>query len=183
MPVMWLVDEREGEAGPTSLRKSWVRLRRSNVAEGKRGRANFQTVGAERELLKFCIFLSFAIRTLDGKDGDERRSIDSGCMVAPRAYAHALDVSQSLAKDSPTLPEFFLRWLDTDCDELRSADVIRDMGFEQMTPVQASCIPLFIGHKDVVVEVSFQYSSPPPQRGVDHYVLRQGWHTDDVDRC
>lgn len=34
-----------------------------------------------------------------------------------------------------------------------SADVIRDMGFEQMTPVQASTIPLFMGHKDVVVEV------------------------------
>ncbi|GAA5946959.1 hypothetical protein JCM3765_002092 [Sporobolomyces pararoseus] len=30
--------------------------------------------------------------------------------------------------------------------------VIRDMGFEQMTPVQASTIPLFMQHKDVVVE-------------------------------
>lgn len=27
------------------------------------------------------------------------------------------------------------------------------MGFEQMTPVQASTIPLFTGNKDVVVEV------------------------------
>lgn len=35
-----------------------------------------------------------------------------------------------------------------------SSDVIRDMGFEQMTPVQASTIPLFMQHKDVVVEVS-----------------------------
>ncbi|KAG8528351.1 ATP-dependent rRNA helicase spb4 [Bacidia gigantensis] len=26
------------------------------------------------------------------------------------------------------------------------------MGFDRMTPVQASCIPLFVGHKDVVVE-------------------------------
>ncbi|KAM0754824.1 DEAD-domain-containing protein [Meredithblackwellia eburnea MCA 4105] len=32
------------------------------------------------------------------------------------------------------------------------ADVIRDLGFEQMTPVQASTIPLFMQHKDVVVE-------------------------------
>lgn len=34
-----------------------------------------------------------------------------------------------------------------------SADVVRDMGFEQMTPVQATTIPLFMQHKDVVVEV------------------------------
>lgn len=34
-----------------------------------------------------------------------------------------------------------------------SADVIRDMGFEQMTPVQAATIPLFMQHKDTVVEV------------------------------
>lgn len=33
-------------------------------------------------------------------------------------------------------------------------DAVRDMGFEQMTPVQASTIPLFMQHKDVVVEVS-----------------------------
>ena len=26
------------------------------------------------------------------------------------------------------------------------------LGFDRMTPVQASCIPLFMGHKDVVVE-------------------------------
>ncbi|GAA5905258.1 ATP-dependent RNA helicase SPB4 [Sporobolomyces salmoneus] len=32
------------------------------------------------------------------------------------------------------------------------SDVIRDIGFEQMTPVQASTIPLFMQHKDVVVE-------------------------------
>ncbi|BGP30662.1 ATP-dependent rRNA helicase spb4 [Rhodotorula toruloides] len=32
------------------------------------------------------------------------------------------------------------------------ADVVRDMGFEQMYPVQASTIPLFMQHKDVVVE-------------------------------
>ncbi|GAA6031681.1 hypothetical protein JCM8097_001931 [Rhodosporidiobolus ruineniae] len=32
------------------------------------------------------------------------------------------------------------------------ANVVRDLGFEQMTPVQASTIPLFMQHKDVVVE-------------------------------
>src|SRR6266540_3760194 len=33
-----------------------------------------------------------------------------------------------------------------------SLDVIYSMGFTQMTPVQASTIPLFMKHKDVVVE-------------------------------
>jgi superfamily II DNA/RNA helicase len=32
-------------------------------------------------------------------------------------------------------------------------DAITAMGFSKMTPVQASTIPLFIGNKDVVVEV------------------------------
>lgn len=32
-------------------------------------------------------------------------------------------------------------------------DAIASMGFGRMTPVQASTIPLFIGNKDVVVEV------------------------------
>ena len=32
-------------------------------------------------------------------------------------------------------------------------DAISSMGFQRMTPVQASTIPLFMGHKDVVVEV------------------------------
>lgn len=31
-------------------------------------------------------------------------------------------------------------------------DVIQSMGYTQMTPVQASTIPLFMKHKDVVVE-------------------------------
>jgi ATP-dependent RNA helicase DDX55/SPB4 len=31
-------------------------------------------------------------------------------------------------------------------------DAIASMGFEKMTPVQASTIPLFLGNKDVVVE-------------------------------
>lgn len=32
-------------------------------------------------------------------------------------------------------------------------DAISSMGFARMTPVQASTIPLFMGNKDVVVEV------------------------------
>ena len=31
-------------------------------------------------------------------------------------------------------------------------DAVASMGFTRMTPVQASTIPLFMGHKDVVVE-------------------------------
>lgn len=31
-------------------------------------------------------------------------------------------------------------------------DAVSTMGFARMTPVQASAIPLFVGHKDVVVE-------------------------------
>lgn len=31
-------------------------------------------------------------------------------------------------------------------------DAVSTMGFSRMTPVQASTIPLFMGHKDVVVE-------------------------------
>ena len=32
-------------------------------------------------------------------------------------------------------------------------DAVASMGFSRMTPVQASTIPLFMAHKDVVVEV------------------------------
>jgi ATP-dependent RNA helicase DDX55/SPB4 len=32
-------------------------------------------------------------------------------------------------------------------------DAVSSMGFGKMTPVQANCIPLFLGNKDVVVEV------------------------------
>ena len=32
-------------------------------------------------------------------------------------------------------------------------DAVSSMGFKWMTPVQASTIPLFMAHKDVVVEV------------------------------
>lgn len=36
-------------------------------------------------------------------------------------------------------------------------DAINAMGFARMTPVQASTIPLFMGNKDVVVEVRVCY--------------------------
>lgn len=36
-------------------------------------------------------------------------------------------------------------------------DAVASMGLKRPTPVQASTIPLFIGNKDVVVEVSFYY--------------------------
>jgi ATP-dependent RNA helicase DDX55/SPB4 len=34
-------------------------------------------------------------------------------------------------------------------------NAVLGMGFERMTPVQASTIPLFMSHKDCVVEVYF----------------------------
>lgn len=37
-------------------------------------------------------------------------------------------------------------------------DAVIAMGFDRMTPVQASTIPIFMGCKDVVVEVVYQYS-------------------------
>lgn len=39
-------------------------------------------------------------------------------------------------------------------------DAISSMGFARMTPVQASTIPLFMGNKDVVVEVLTTKYSP-----------------------
>ena len=35
-------------------------------------------------------------------------------------------------------------------------DIVQALGFTQMTPVQASTIPLFMKHKDVIVEVSLE---------------------------
>jgi ATP-dependent RNA helicase DDX55/SPB4 len=36
-------------------------------------------------------------------------------------------------------------------------DAIKTIGFARMTPVQASTIPLFMGNKDVVVEVRISF--------------------------
>ena len=38
-------------------------------------------------------------------------------------------------------------------------DAVSSMGFKRMTPVQASTIPLFMAHKDVVVEVRAEFFS------------------------
>lgn len=61
--------------------------------------------------------------------------------MAPAAAKDALAAS-SRAWDAltPALSEWIL-------------DAVSSMGFSRMTPVQASTIPLFMAHKDVVVEV------------------------------
>lgn len=65
-------------------------------------------------------------------------------MVQLEARADSLGASRNLSPLSVSEAHLFPS----------SQAVIRDMGFEQMTPVQASTIPLFMQHKDVVVEVS-----------------------------
>lgn len=40
-------------------------------------------------------------------------------------------------------------------------DATSSMGFQKMTPVQANCIPLFLGNKDVVVEVRALFCDSP----------------------
>lgn len=52
-----------------------------------------------------------------------------------------MDVSEA----GEALQHFSLTWA---C----RAEAIAQQGFQQMTPVQASTIPLFLQHKDVVVE-------------------------------
>lgn len=62
--------------------------------------------------------------------------------VKPNGAVKAVDKSTARAWEAltPGLSEWIL-------------DAISSMGFTRMTPVQASAIPLFMGHKDVVVEV------------------------------
>jgi hypothetical protein len=62
-------------------------------------------------------------------------------LVLPEPPSHALDVGSYLLMRSFSIYIVF------------SLDVIRSLGHTQMTPVQASTIPLFMKHKDVVVEV------------------------------
>lgn len=47
------------------------------------------------------------------------------------------------------MPKNFKLTAESKC---RSLDVVDSLGYVQMTPVQASTIPLFMKHKDVVVE-------------------------------
>lgn len=62
-------------------------------------------------------------------------------MVIASHITYSLDVSN-----------FFLRSNLPQSHTLVSLDVIQSLGHTQMTPVQASTIPLFMKHKDVVVE-------------------------------
>ncbi|EMD38355.1 hypothetical protein CERSUDRAFT_104945 [Gelatoporia subvermispora B] len=54
-----------------------------------------------------------------------------------------MPISSGYAGQWSSLPVSLTPWI---------LEVIQSMGFEQMTPVQASTIPLFMRHKDVVVE-------------------------------
>lgn len=63
-------------------------------------------------------------------------------MGVPSHLTHTLDVSPKL---------FCFKEARIECQNT-SLDVIQSMGHTQMTPVQASTIPLFMKHKDVVVE-------------------------------
>lgn len=70
-------------------------------------------------------------------------------------------MSNAFAGSWTTLPEsltpwmyvwLVLPWSEGGLNKTCSLDVIESMGHTQMTPVQASTIPLFMKHKDVVVE-------------------------------
>lgn len=58
--------------------------------------------------------------------------------VKQGAKAQAPGASRAWEALTPGLSEWIL-------------DAVSSMGFVRMTPVQASAIPLFMGHKDVVV--------------------------------
>lgn len=61
--------------------------------------------------------------------------------TAPKTAPKTVDKSTARAWEALTPP--LSEWV---------LDAINSMGFQRMTPVQASTIPLFMGHKDVVVE-------------------------------
>jgi superfamily II DNA/RNA helicase len=63
------------------------------------------------------------------------------CMVYAPDFSHTMDVTEPIHGTQTSRLSFFCR-----------LDVIQSMGHTQMTPVQASTIPLFMQHKDVVVE-------------------------------
>src|SRR5690242_3100556 len=44
-------------------------------------------------------------------------------------------------------------------------EVIKELGFQRMTPVQASAIPLFLSNKDVAVEVLAPLTDPQAATG------------------
>lgn len=61
--------------------------------------------------------------------------------MAPDRGKSTTNLSSSRAWDALTPP--LSEWI---------LDAVSSMGFQRMTPVQASTIPLFMGYKDVVVE-------------------------------
>ena len=62
--------------------------------------------------------------------------------AAPNSGVKSSSSSANRAWDALTPP--LAEWI---------LDAVSSMGFRRMTPVQASTIPLFMSHKDVVVEV------------------------------
>jgi hypothetical protein len=74
--------------------------------------------------------------------------------------------SSDVARSSTMLPEnrkksFARDWASLPGLEEWIHEAVAAWGFQSMTPVQAATIPLFLGNKDVVVEVS-----PPSLRAV-----------------
>lgn len=54
-------------------------------------------------------------------------------------------------------------------------DAVSNMGFKRMTPVQASTIPLFMAHKDVVVEVQMLLNCSEPNKAQDSIGSYRQW--------
>ena len=70
------------------------------------------------------------------------------CSVAMKKEDSSTKSSSSRAWEALTPP--LAEWI---------LDAMSSMGFGRMTPVQASTIPLFMTHKDVVVEVRWSLVS------------------------
>lgn len=62
------------------------------------------------------------------------------------SHTKASEKSKSPSRSWKALTPSLAEWI---------LEAVRCMGFERMTPVQASAIPLFTGNKDPVVEVRF----------------------------
>jgi ATP-dependent RNA helicase DDX55/SPB4 len=71
------------------------------------------------------------------------------------------DVTRAWEGLTPALSEWILH-------------AISSMGFNKMTPVQANCIPLFMGNKDVVVEVSTALELKLKERTLTFLIGRHG---------
>ena len=67
-------------------------------------------------------------------------------------YTEKTKISSSSSRAWEALTPSLAEWI---------LDAVASMGFKRMTPVQASTIPLFMAHKDVVVEVHIGFLSLP----------------------